>query len=137
METVGWALVKPAPQQAVFTHVVCLESSQCWEGSRNVCATAAGSAFNLLSALEGKVDADQQQAHRKPRGLALPAGNDSLHLAGKTKALAAPLQATSPFTRSASCASLRYHKSVLASGSSVHVRFAQCDDNQALCQQAV
>ena len=100
-------------------------------------ATAAGSAFNLLSALEGKVDADQQQAHRKPRGLALPVGDDSLHLAGKTKALAAPLQGASPFTRSASCASLRYHTSALKSGSSIHVRVAQCDDNKALCQQAV
>ena len=107
----------PALQRAVFTNVVSAIFTMLGR-SNNVCATAAGSAFNLLSALESKVDADQQQTHRKPRGLALPAGNDSLHLAGKTKAPPAPLQAASPFTRSPSCASLSYCKSLLESGSS-------------------
>ena len=60
---------------------------------------AATSGFNLLSVLEGKVDADQQQRHKRPHGFALSGSNDSLHSAGKIKA-AAPLHTATAFTRS-------------------------------------
>jgi len=63
------------------------------------CVLAAASGFNLLSVLEGKVDADQQQRHKRPHGFALSGSNDSLHSAGKIKA-AAPIQAAAAFTRS-------------------------------------
>jgi hypothetical protein len=62
------------------------------------CVPAAASGFNLLSVLEGKVDADQQQRHKRPHGFALSGSNDSLHSAGKIKA-AAPLQTAAPCTR--------------------------------------
>ncbi|KAA6423773.1 MAG: regulator of telomere elongation helicase 1-like [Trebouxia sp. A1-2] len=59
---------------------------------------SATSGFNLLSVLEGKVDADQQQRHKRPHGFALSGSNDSLHSAGKIKA-AAPLHTATAFTR--------------------------------------
>ena len=69
------------------------------------CVLAAASGFNLLSVLEGKVDADQQQRHKRPHGFALSGSNDSLHSAGKIKA-AAPLQTATAFTRSDSTTAL-------------------------------
>ena len=66
---------------------------------------AAASGFNLLSVLEGKVDADQQQRHKRPHGFALSGSNDSLHSAGKIKA-ATPLQTAAAFTRSDSSPAL-------------------------------
>ncbi len=57
---------------------------------------AAGSGFNLLSALEGKVDADQQQRQKRPHGFALSATDDGLHSAGQVKRA---VPAGTPFTR--------------------------------------
>ncbi|DBB06555.1 TPA: Regulator of telomere elongation helicase 1 [Trebouxia sp. C0004] len=59
---------------------------------------SAASGFNLLSVLEGKVDADQQQRHKRPHSFAMSGSNGSLHSAGKIKA-AAPLQTAAPCTR--------------------------------------